>query len=179
MAKVNAAGTALVYCGYIGGRIDDRGSGIAVDAAGNAYVTGYTASTEASFPVTVGPDLTYNGGSMTPSSPRSRRPVFLSAVRPQPSICAGSDAEYTVTVGALGDFDDDVILSASGHPAGSTAILGQPVAPPGSSVLTIENTGGAAAGSYVITVTGTAAGSDDDSRRRHARTYRTCRRAER
>ena len=62
MAKVNAAGTALVYCGYIGGSGDDDGYGIAVDSAGNAYVTGYTSSTEATFPVTVGPDLTYNGG---------------------------------------------------------------------------------------------------------------------
>ena len=38
------------------------GHGIAVDGSGNAYVTGYTDSTEATFPVTVGPDLTYNGG---------------------------------------------------------------------------------------------------------------------
>ena len=69
VAKVNAAGTALVYAGYIGGSGDDVGAGIAVDSAGNAYVTGYTNSTEATFPVTVGPDLTYNGGT-TPSSPR-------------------------------------------------------------------------------------------------------------
>ena len=62
VAKVNAAGTALVYCGYIGGSGDDEGYGIAVDGSGNAYVTGYTDSTEATFPVTVGPDLTYNGG---------------------------------------------------------------------------------------------------------------------
>ena len=63
MAKVNAAGTALVYCGYIGGSGDDYGDyGIAVDGAGNAYVTGDTSSTEATFPVTAGPDLTYNGG---------------------------------------------------------------------------------------------------------------------
>ena len=40
MAKVNAAGTGLVYCGYIGGSDDDEGDGIAVDSAGNAYVTG-------------------------------------------------------------------------------------------------------------------------------------------
>ncbi len=63
VAKVNAAGTALVYCGYIGGSADDYGRGVAVDSAGNAYVAGYTASTEATFPVTGGPDLTYNGGS--------------------------------------------------------------------------------------------------------------------
>ena len=55
VAKVNAAGTALVYCGYIGGSGQDHGNGIAVDGAGNAYVTGNTASTEATFPVTVGP----------------------------------------------------------------------------------------------------------------------------
>jgi hypothetical protein len=61
VAKVNAAGTALVYCGYMGGSDFDSAGGIAVDTSGNAYVTGGTASTEASFPVKVGPDLTYNG----------------------------------------------------------------------------------------------------------------------
>ena len=44
MAKVNADGTALVYCGYIGGGGRRRRYGIAVDAAGNAYVTGDTGS---------------------------------------------------------------------------------------------------------------------------------------
>jgi hypothetical protein len=62
VVKVNSSGTALVYCGYIGGSDLDYGSGIAVDGAGNAYVTGTTASTESTFPVTAGPDLTYNGG---------------------------------------------------------------------------------------------------------------------
>src|SRR5439155_3508343 len=61
VAKVRADGTALVYAGYIGGSGYDGGYGIAVDSAGNAYVTGITASTEATFPVTVGPDLTFNG----------------------------------------------------------------------------------------------------------------------
>src|SRR4030067_104577 len=64
IAKVNPAGTALAYCGYIGDGAAsyDSGYGIALDASGSAYVTGYTNSTESSFPVTAGPDLTYNGG---------------------------------------------------------------------------------------------------------------------
>jgi hypothetical protein len=62
VAKVDASGTSLVYCGYIGGSSSDFGCGIAVDASGNAHVTGYTASTAATFPELVGPDMTYNGG---------------------------------------------------------------------------------------------------------------------
>jgi beta-propeller repeat-containing protein len=64
VAKVKASGTALVYAGYIGGDNgdnEDQGFGIAVDKKGRAYVTGQTFSTEASFPVKVGPDLTSNG----------------------------------------------------------------------------------------------------------------------
>jgi len=61
IVKVNPAGTALVYCGYIGGSGSDGALGVAVDAAGNAFVSGYTDSTEATFPVAVGPDVTHNG----------------------------------------------------------------------------------------------------------------------
>jgi hypothetical protein len=45
VAKVNMAGTALVYSTYLGGAGADSGQAIAVDAAGRAYVTGYTFST--------------------------------------------------------------------------------------------------------------------------------------
>jgi len=62
VAKLNVSGTALAYCGYIGGSGGDYGCEIAVDAAGSAYVTGVTDSTEQSFPVKGGPDLTHNGG---------------------------------------------------------------------------------------------------------------------
>jgi hypothetical protein len=61
VAKVNAEGSALVYCGYIGGSSLDYGRGIAVDGAGCAYVTGFTYTSDATFPVIVGPDLSYNG----------------------------------------------------------------------------------------------------------------------
>jgi len=63
VAKVGPSGASLVYCGYIGGALDDLGYGIAVDSSGNAYVAGGTTSNESSFPVRHGPDLTFNGGS--------------------------------------------------------------------------------------------------------------------
>ncbi|MFZ1641090.1 MAG: SBBP repeat-containing protein [Candidatus Contendobacter sp.] len=44
VSQINAAGNALVYSTYIGGTGDERGSGIVLDAAGNAYITGYTDS---------------------------------------------------------------------------------------------------------------------------------------
>ena len=40
MTKFNTAGSALVYSTYLGGSSFDGGLGIAVDSAGNAYVTG-------------------------------------------------------------------------------------------------------------------------------------------
>src|SRR5205823_2234797 len=61
VAKVKADGTTLAYAGYIGGAGSDVGTGIAVDTAGNAYVTGFTNSDQTTFPVKVGPDLVFNG----------------------------------------------------------------------------------------------------------------------
>src|SRR5262249_16312704 len=41
----------LVYSTYLGGSSFDAGAGIAVDPAGSAYVTGYTASSNFTFPM--------------------------------------------------------------------------------------------------------------------------------
>lgn len=63
IAKVNAAGSGLSYCGYIGGEYYEGATAIALDSSSNAYITGYTDSDAATFPVRVGPDLTLNGNS--------------------------------------------------------------------------------------------------------------------
>jgi hypothetical protein len=60
VTKLNATGTALVYSTYIGGSGGDEGYAIAVDGSGNAYVTGYTYSTD--YDVTPGAFQTTNGG---------------------------------------------------------------------------------------------------------------------
>ena len=49
VAKLNPTGSALLYSTYLGGSVSEWGSGIAVDAEGNAYVTGVTSS--ADFPI--------------------------------------------------------------------------------------------------------------------------------
>jgi hypothetical protein len=59
VTKFNPSGNALVYSTYHGGFSDDYGQGIAVDPTGNAYVTGYTSSSD--FP-TVKPLQPIRGG---------------------------------------------------------------------------------------------------------------------
>jgi hypothetical protein len=59
VTKLNATGTALLYSTYIGGADFDAGAGVAIDASGNAYVTGSTFSTN--FP-TLTPFQPANGG---------------------------------------------------------------------------------------------------------------------
>ena len=61
MTKLNAAGSALVYSTYLGANLSDEASGIAVDPAGNAHVTGSTWSTN--FP-TVRPFQPNRGGDL-------------------------------------------------------------------------------------------------------------------
>jgi len=51
IAKIAADGASLVYLTYLGGELTDYVNAIAVDAAGNAYLTGTTSSTN--FPVTL------------------------------------------------------------------------------------------------------------------------------
>lgn len=61
VSKLNSTGTSLQYSTYIGGSGTDMGwGGIAVDSIGNAFVSGYTFSSD--FPVTPGAFQSVNNG---------------------------------------------------------------------------------------------------------------------
>jgi len=62
VTKLNATGDALVYSTYLGGSDSDGGRSIAVDSSGNAYVTGYTTSTN--FPTKNPLQATNRGGDL-------------------------------------------------------------------------------------------------------------------
>ena len=59
VAKFNASGNALVYATYLGGSKGEEGRAIAVDSAGDAYVTGWTFSSD--FPTTNAIEATNRG----------------------------------------------------------------------------------------------------------------------
>lgn len=73
VTKLNAAGSSLVYSTYLGGDNYEESHGIAVDAGGNAYVTGYTQSRD--FPVT-------SGALQTSSTSSSLWDAFVSKLNP-------------------------------------------------------------------------------------------------
>lgn len=62
VTKLSADGSRLIYSSYLGGSSVDSGIAIAVDASGNAYVTGSTSSSN--FPVTAGAFQTAGGDTL-------------------------------------------------------------------------------------------------------------------
>ena len=61
VAKLSADGSTLLYSTYLGGENNDSANGLAVDAAGNIYVTGGTKSVQ-DFPISPGAFQTASGG---------------------------------------------------------------------------------------------------------------------
>jgi hypothetical protein len=101
VAKVDAQGKHLVYCGFIGGKEMDGGNCIAVDSLGRAYVTGTTWTDDGTFPVKTGPDLTFNG----------LRDGFIVRVNAQ-----GTDLDYCGFIGGDGyDLCGDVDVDSDGN----------------------------------------------------------------
>jgi Bacterial Ig-like domain (group 3)/Beta-propeller repeat len=99
VAKINPSGSALVYSTYLGGSGEDRGYDIAADSAGNAYVTGYTTSTN--FP-TMNPLQPANGGGSD---------AFVAKIN-----SAGSALVYSTYLGGSGDdFAGGIAVDSAGN----------------------------------------------------------------
>lgn len=111
VAKLNPPGTALLYATYLGGSEQDAAMAIAVDAEGNAYVTGGTNSKD--FPVTSAAFQPRFGGNGGHSLPPFSSPVgdgFVAKLNPTGSALvyssylggAGVDQGYGIAVDSSG-----------------------------------------------------------------------------
>jgi hypothetical protein len=110
VAKLNPAGDALLYATYLGGTQSDDAQALALDAAGNVYLTGYTTSPD--FPTTPG---------AFQSAPARLQDVFVVKLNPS-SGGANSLAYSTLLGGTYSDFGMDIAVDGAGrvHVVGST-----------------------------------------------------------
>lgn len=119
VTKFNPSGSALVYSTYLGGSCDTEGWGIAVDAAGSAYVMGNTCSTN--FPTVSAFQPQYGGGEFS-------RDAFVSKLNP-----AGTALVYSTYLGGSGSENDEnmgaIAVDANGqaYVAGMTCSTNFPV----------------------------------------------------
>jgi hypothetical protein len=116
VAKLTPAGNGLAYATYLGGSSDELGKGIAVDAAGAAYVAGFTYSPN--FPTTANAfQRTFGGGSSD---------AFVVKVSP-----AGDALPYSTYLGGSGqDIANGITVDATGaaYITGYTSSINFPTA---------------------------------------------------
>ncbi len=104
VGKLNPAGSQLSYLTYLGGNANDGGLAIAIDSAGNAFVTGFTDSTN--FPHTSGAMQTSMAGDGGPQPPYLQfGDGFLAMVNP-----TGTSLLYSTYFG--GNRDDELYALA-------------------------------------------------------------------
>jgi hypothetical protein len=99
VVKLDPTGATLLYGTFLGGRGSDVGLGIAVDAAGNAHVTGGTFSTN--FPTTA-------GAVQTTATPGGSREAFVTKLN-----SLGSAPLYSTFLGGTGDDVGNAIAVSS------------------------------------------------------------------
>jgi hypothetical protein len=118
ITKLTAAGTAIVYSTYLGGSGTDHIGGIAVNAAGNAYVTGSTFSVN--FPVSQAVQ-TITGGNqdafVTELLPGGNAYVFSTYLGGSSGFAGLPEGGQAITVDASGNI----------YVAGTTSSLNFPV----------------------------------------------------
>jgi len=106
-AKFNTDGSNLIYATYLGGEDFDGGRGIAVDASGNAYVTGRTSS--GNFPATAGVKQPAMVGFTN---------AFVTKINP-----GGSELSYSTFLGG-GDYVGETGMAIAVDGAGQAYVTG-------------------------------------------------------
>jgi hypothetical protein len=103
VTELNPQGSGLVYSTYLGGNNGDIGTGIAVDAAGNAYVAGHTNSTD--FPTTAGAFSRVESGDYD---------AFVAKIGPLPVTLSPSTLVFPVQLVGTTSAAQSVTLSNTG-----------------------------------------------------------------
>jgi RHS repeat-associated protein len=105
VTALSPAGSGLVYSTYLGGGGADQGNGIATDAQGDAWVTGYTASNN--FPTSS------NANQSAPAAPGNE--AFTT------ELTAAGGLAYSSYLGGSGDDQGKAVAS---DPAGNAVVAG-------------------------------------------------------
>jgi hypothetical protein len=115
VAELNPEGSSLVYSTYLGGVETDRAGGIAVDSAGNLYVSGTTQSS--GFPTTAGAFQTAlkAGECPAPLGASTQCPDAFVAKFDPASSGTESLVYSTLLGGQGGDYGAGVTVDAAGH----------------------------------------------------------------
>lgn len=117
---INSSGSGYVYSTFLGGESNDEGLGIALDSAGDAYVTGFTSSSS-QFPLKSAWQATFGGGTLPTDA-------FVTELNP-----TGTALIYSTYLGGSGD-DTGVAIAVdsnkNAYVTGQTASTNFPTASP-------------------------------------------------
>jgi Beta-propeller repeat len=106
LTVINSQGTGLIYSTYLGSSGTDKGYGVALDAAGNIYTSGYAGASD--FPVTSGAyQKVYGGGASD---------AFVVKLNPAKQLV------FSTFIGGSGT---DIVFGMVGNSAGEMYLTGQ------------------------------------------------------
>jgi RHS repeat-associated protein len=112
-------GTELIYSTYLGGKRTDRATAIATDDAGNAYITGTTASRH-DFPLFIPVQATFGGGESDAFVAKIQDVNVAPVITSEAIITANANESYDYDVDAEDDNGDPLIYRLTQSPTGMT-----------------------------------------------------------